>query len=108
MSEKTRESMTPQDWLGVGIRLFAVWLLVESLQYVVTYVETRMRLASTPNYRAEPSFEPTSYLVYVVGYAAFVVFLLRGAPRLVAFAYPVRLQDDEHAPVSPPVPADDA
>lgn len=78
--------MTPQQLIGVGVRIFALWLLARSIPYLAAIPK---QLAATPM----PGTEAASVLAYGIG-AAYMVgaLLLWFFPMVVAHRLVPRTQ----------------
>jgi len=74
--------MKPRDWLGVGIRLFGVWLLLTCLDEVRIIVDILVHVLT-------PDRTPLSaYVIHAIVNSIAGLYLLVGAPFLCDFAYP--------------------
>ncbi len=98
MTAPSEHAMTPQDWFGVGVRLFALWPLLLAVQNFLYFMDVRFGLASSQYYGVYGSSgatDPIGYLVYALAYVLFAVGVLRAAPLIVALAYPVATFDTD-------------
>ncbi len=97
MSESSEHSMTPQDWFGIGFRLFALWPLLLAIQNFLYFIDIRFGLSSNrpyASYGLMGDVDHIGYLFYSCGYTLFSLALLRFSSILVAFAYPATLEID--------------
>lgn len=88
--------MTPQDWVGVAIRVLGIWSFFLAFGNLLYFIDARAGLSSAAVFSTE-EYDPDGYLVYVLGYGALGLLLLRGATAITRFAFPApRHSEDEN------------
>ena len=69
--------MKPQDWFGLALRLLGIWLLWQSYQSLLFFLD--VRLGFTPSrdapFSSTPATNANGYLLYMVGYGVLGWFL---------------------------------
>ncbi len=79
-------NMKPEDWFGVGVRLFGVWCGINALQNFAYFVDLRwqaFRLRSPDR----DSIDAYANLAYAFLYAALALYFLLKTKHLTDFAY---------------------
>jgi len=94
--------MKPQDWFGVGVRLFALYPLMLAVQQFVYVADLRLGLSSTKWYGQSGEFHPIDFLFHGFIYVLFAIALLRAAPMIVSFAYPGHADEPDTEPSREP------
>jgi hypothetical protein len=74
--------MTPRECFGIAIRTIGILLLFASVMYLYSALALLLFSGMPRNYPLV-SYLGASAVVFIVG-----IYFLRGAPRLVRFAYP--------------------
>lgn len=77
--------MTPEDWFGVFVRVFAIPGFTLSVQNILYFIDVRSGLSAGSSFT---DGDPQGYLLYALGYFVFAMILLRSAPTIVDFTYP--------------------
>ena len=89
MKEGTNTSMSPQDWYGVGLRLFGIWSIFRGLEYFMVLVD------SAANWSRNISMPNETILLYTLGYTGFGLILIGNARFLSSLAYAERVTPDD-------------
>lgn len=83
--------MRVQDWFALAVRIVGVaLLLIPGLVSLLDSLLLKLGYYSLPDTHASPGYFVIYGIVQVVG----GLFLIRGAPSLVEFAYPTRGDDE--------------
>jgi len=80
--KKQGNLMTPRECFGIAIRTIGILLLFASVMYLYSALALLLFSGMPRNYPLV-SYLGASAVVFIVG-----LYFLRGAPRLVRFAYP--------------------
>jgi len=81
--------MKTEDWFALALRVVGIAiLLIPGLGFLLDALLMRL------GYFNVPETHPAYYVIYGAAHIAVGLYLLRGAPFIVAFAYPAE-DDDE-------------
>ncbi|HEY8668694.1 MAG TPA: hypothetical protein VIL86_18750 [Tepidisphaeraceae bacterium] len=72
--------MKAKDWFLVGVRLFGVWMLLEGVAQTVVLLQAMLGLVTLQR------TWPIAYIMHALVDFAIGVYLLQGAPLLIALA----------------------
>lgn len=82
--------MKAEDWFGVALRLVGLIALLHGLRDLVDHLLYRL------GYFSFPETSPRYYVVMGLAQVFVGLYLLRGAPPLVRFAFPGARDEDSH------------
>ncbi len=74
--------MSPRHWFGLIVRVLGLLAVVASPFYVLAAIMQSAQAVQMPE------ASPAGWLIYGVAIAGAGLYMLRGAPHLVRFAYP--------------------
>jgi hypothetical protein len=85
---KRTELMRVEDWFSVALRVVGVLILVSGLGLLLDSLLLKL------GYFFYPDSSPGYYLIAGSAQVAVGIYLARGAPLLLAFAYPTEDEDE--------------
>ena len=77
--------MNAFEWFRVGVRLLALWALLECLKYFLFFADVKMELSPSASITGERN--GSGFLLYAIGYGLAGLLLLKRADTVVAFSF---------------------
>ena len=87
--------MKAEDWFAVAVRVVGVVIFVPGLGLLLDYLLQRL------GYFSVVDTHPFYYLIFGCAQVLAGIYLIRGAPFLVGFAYPRDVEDEVASEDSP-------
>jgi len=81
--------MRAEEWFALAVRVVGVLIFLYGLGYLLDSFLFRL------GYFNYPESSPAYYVVAGISYGVVGLYLMRGAPQIVRFAYPVEEEQDE-------------
>jgi len=85
--------MRAEDWCALALRVVGVVAFLYGMAYLLESLLSRLGYSNYP----EPS--PSYYVIFGIAYCVVGAYLVRGAPLIVGYAYPIAEDDDEEIEV---------
>ena len=82
--------MRVEEWFALAVRVIGVLIFLYGLGYLLDSLLFRL------GYFNYPESSPAYYVVAGISYGIVGLYLMRGAPQIVRFAYPVEEEQDEN------------
>lgn len=82
--------MRVEEWFGLGVRVVGVLIFLYGVGYLLDGALFSL------GYFSYPESSPAYYVVAGMSYGVVGLYLMRGAPHLVRFAYPLDEEQDEN------------
>jgi len=82
--------MRVEEWFAIAVRVIGLLILLYGVGYLLDSLLFRL------GYFNYPESSPAYYVVAGISYSVVGLYLLRGAPLIVRFAYPVDEEQDEN------------
>ena len=95
--------MKPHDWFGLALRLFGIWLLWQSFQSLLFFLDVRLGFSPSRDspFSSTPATNANGYLLYVAGYGVLGWYLTFAAELFVRRSYRDWQRNEEDEGASP-------